>query len=225
MLPRDQMSILLTSPLFRGIAPEGVEELLRCIGTTVQSYGRQALIFSAGETARMGLVISGEVRILTEDLEGRQNVMARLVSPELFGEVFALSGRQSSVTAYTETGADVLFLRAENIVSVCSRSCDFHRIFLWNLLHRVAEKNVLLNRKIYCVGQRSTREKIIAFLSVYQQESGKTQFRVPMSRAEMADYLCVDRSALSAVLSQMHKEGLLSYERDNFILHTNTALQ
>ena len=140
--------------------------------------------------------MSGEISILMEDLEGRQNVIANVSAPDLFGEVFALAGVKSSVTAYTETGAEVLFLDVQRITEVCRESCAFHRQF----------------------GQRTTRDKVDAFLSAQQSREGRNPFVVPFNREQMADYLCVDRSALSLVLAQMKEEGLIEYHKNEFRL-------
>lgn len=219
MKNENNMQVLNSSPLWKDILPEDRENLLGCLGASRTAYGKKSTIWSSGDLVpRMGIVLSGEVRILMEDLEGRQNVLANISPPDLFGEVFALADAQSPVTAYTEAGAEVLFLDVKKVTRVCRDSCSFHRQFIWNLLQLVARKNVMLNQKIQCVGQRTTREKISAFLSLHQSRDGKNPFVVPYNRAEMADYLCVDRSALSQVLAQMQEEGLIEYRKNEFRL-------
>lgn len=213
------MQILQTSPLWKDIQPDDRTQLLGCLGASRAEYGKKSTIWSSGDLVpRMGLILSGEIRILMEDLEGRQNVLANISSPDLFGEVFALAGAQSPVTVYTESGAEVLFLDIQRVTSICKDSCSFHRQFVWNLLELVARKNVALNQKIQCVGQRTTKEKISAFLSMYQTREGRNPFEIPFNRSEMADYLCVDRSALSQVLAQMQDEGLIEYHKNEFRL-------
>jgi CRP-like cAMP-binding protein len=209
----------IQSPLWTDILPEDKEKLLACLGATLTKFGRKSIIWSSGDPVpRMGMVMSGEISILMEDLEGRQNVIANVSAPDLFGEVFALAGVKSPVTAYTETGAEVLFLDVQKITAVCRESCAFHRQFVWNLLQLVAGKNAALNQKIHCVGQRTTRDKVDAFLSAQQSREDKNPFTVPFNRAQMADYLCVDRSALSLVLAQMKEEGLIEYHKNEFRL-------
>lgn len=213
------MQILQTSPLWKDIQQDDRTQLLGCLGASRAEYGKKSTIWSSGDLVpRMGLILSGEIRILMEDLEGRQNVLANISSPDLFGEVFALAGAQSPVTVYTESGAEVLFLDIQRVTSICKDSCSFHRQFVWNLLELVARKNVALNQKIQCVGQRTTKEKISAFLSMYQTREGRNPFEIPFNRSEMADYLCVDRSALSQVLAQMQDEGLIEYHKNEFRL-------
>lgn len=220
------MQILETSPLWKEIQPDDRSQLLGCLGASRAEYGKKSTIWSSGDLVpRMGLVLSGEIRILMEDLEGRQNVLANISSPDLFGEVFALAGAPSPVTVYTESGAEVLFLDIQRVTSICRDSCSFHRQFVWNLLELVARKNVALNQKIQCVGQRTTKEKISAFLSMYQTREGRNPFTVPFNRSEMADYLCVDRSALSQVLAIMQDEGLIEYHKNEFLLCHLPAMQ
>lgn len=213
------MQVLMSSPLWKGILPEDREQLLECLGASRAGYGKKSTIWSSGDTVpRMGLILSGEIRILMEDLEGRQNVLANITPPDLFGEVFALADAQSPVTAFTESGAEVLFLDVQKVTGVCRESCRFHRQFIWNLLQVIARKNVALNQKIQCVGQRSTKEKISVFLSLHQSSQGINPFTISYNRSEMADYLCVDRSALSQVLAQMQDEGLIEYHKNQFRL-------
>ena len=215
----NNIQVIHTSPLWKEIQPEDRTQLLSCLGAQRVEYGRKSTIWSGGDLVpRMGLLLSGEIRILMEDLEGRQNVLANIIPPDLFGEVFALAGAQSPVTVYTENGAEVLFLDISRVTSICKDSCSFHRQFVWNLLELVARKNVALNQKIQCVGQRTTKEKISAFLSMHQSRAGINPFTVPFNRSEMADYLCVDRSALSLVLAQMQEEGLIEYHKNEFRL-------
>lgn len=210
---------ILSSPIWKDIDEEDRMQMLACLGASRIGYGKKSTLWSSGdEVPRMGMVISGEVRVVMEDLEGRENVIANLAAPDLFGEVFALAGAQSPVTVYTETGAEVLFLDIQKVTGICEKACGFHRQFVWNLLQLVARKNVLLNQKIQCVGQRTTKEKISAFLSLFQSKAGKNPFTIPFNRAEMADYLCVDRSALSLVLAQMQEEGLITYHKNEFNL-------
>lgn len=214
---QDQMVRVLTnSPLFDSIREEEIPNFLACLRGKPRAFGKSSTIFSIGDTAQMGIVLSGEVRIQTEDLEGRQSVLAVLKAPDLFGEVFALSQTRSSVTAFSEDGCEVLFLDAGLLTAVCGKACSFHRQFIWNLLYMVAQKNVALNGKIQCISQRTTREKVEAFLQSCRARAGKENFTIPFNRAEMADYLCVERSALSAVLSQMQKDKVISYQKNQF---------
>lgn len=211
--------VLTSSPLWKDISSEDQKQLLQCLGAANAEYGRKSTLWSSGdEVPRIGLILSGEIKILMEDLEGRQNVLANLRAPDLFGEVFAIAGEQSPVTVYTETGVEVLYLDVRRVTNICRESCSFHKQFVWNLLQLVARKNVSLNQKIQCVGQRTTKEKISAFLSMQQSRSGRNPFTIPFNRAEMADFLCVDRSALSQVLAQMQEEGLIEYHKNEFRL-------
>lgn len=216
-MQKDKITQIISgSPLFSSIHKEEIGPFLECLRVTTRKFGKGGILFSVGDPASMGIVLSGDVRIQTEDLEGRQSVLSVLRAPQLFGEVFALSHSVSSVTAYTEDGCEVMFLDVSCLTSVCGKACSFHRQFIWNLLHSVAEKNAELNRKILCISQRTTREKVEAFLQSCRTKAGKELFTIPFNRAQMADYLCVERSALSYVLSQMQKDRIISYHKNQF---------
>jgi CRP-like cAMP-binding protein len=212
---------IFASQLWKDILPDERISLLDCLGAARASYGKKSIIWSSGDpVTRFGIILSGEIRILMEDLEGRLNCLAYLHAPELFGEVFALAGSLSPVTVFSEIGAEVLFLDIHRVTTICSKSCGYHRQFVWNLLQQVAKKNVALSQKIQCVGQRTTKDKIASFLSMEHTRSGTNPFQIPFNRSEMADYLCVDRSALSLVLSQMQEDGLITYHKNEFrLLH------
>jgi len=83
----------------------------------------------------------------------------------------------------------------------------------------IAKKNMLLNQRIELLGKRSIREKLLSYLWARQKEMNKSRISLPFNRNELADYLCVDRSAMSRVLGQMKKEGLLNFKKNVFELH------
>lgn len=217
---------LFTSAIWKDISADDRIFLINCFGVIVRTYSKGDVIITSGDTVTsMGILLSGGAAVLTENIEGNRNVIAFLNPGDLFAEVFALSGEKSPVSVHAATDTEVAFLNIEKVTSVCKNSCAHHKQFVWNLLSIVARKNVALNEKIQCVGQRSIREKVSVFLSMRQKEAGQNPFYLRMSRQEMADYLCVDRSALSQVLSVMSREGWIEYNKDCFRLKRTDGSQ
>lgn len=163
----------------------------------------------------IGLVVSGCVQVVREDIDGRQNLMAELPEGELFGEVFACAGiLQSPVTVLAAKPSEVLHMNYRRIITSCPTACTFHSRLIENMLALMAQKNLLLNKKIEILSQRTTRARLLLFFDLHRH--GARCFTIPFSREELAAYLCVDRSAMSAELSRMQKEGLIRYNRCRF---------
>lgn len=210
---------LFTSAIWKDIRDEDRNSLVNCFGVTVRRYPKGGVIISSGDEVKsMGILLSGGAAVHTENIEGHRNVIAFLSPGDLFAEVFALSGEKSPVSVHAVSDSEAAFLDIEKVTHVCQSSCTFHKQFVWNLLTMIARKNVALNEKIQCIGQRSIREKVSVFLAMRQRETGKNPFYLQMNRQEMADYLCVDRSALSQILSVMSREGWIEYNKDCFRL-------
>lgn len=204
--------------LFKGIGVEDFETLQSCIEGSVQTYEKGAVIQLAGNPVKtIGLVVSGIVQIMQEDREGKQNLIAELPEGELFGEVFACAEvSHSPVTVFAAQSCEILHLNYRKVITTCSSVCPFHQKLIENMLTLIATKNLLLNQKIDILSRRTTRERLLLFFDYHRK--GARRFTVPFSREELAAYLCVERSAMSAELSKMQREGLISYERNRFQL-------
>lgn len=205
-----------SNPLFNGIGLEDFEVMLHCVEGRVQGYDKGAVIQLAGNPVKtVGLVISGIVQVTREDGDGKQNLMAELHEGELFGEVFACAGiSHSPVMVLASEPAQVLHLNYRKVITACSSVCSFHQKLIENMLALVAKKNLHLNQKIDILSKRTTRERLLLFFDYHRQ--GVRRFTIPFSREALAAYLCVERSAMSAELSKMQREGLIRYERNSF---------
>ena len=167
----------------------------------------------------MGIVLSGKVHIVREDYYGNRNIVA-IVSPgEMFGEVFACAGTDlMPVSVFAEEISEIMFIDLRSITATCGQGCESHDVISRNLLRIVSEKNLILNRKIDFLSKRSTREKLLSYLSAQAKRTRSAEFSIPFNRQELADFLCVDRSAMSAELSKMSRDGLIRYEKSRFRL-------
>lgn len=211
---------LSTSALFRGIARQDLAALLLCLSAEKRTYEKGSFVFWEGQAARhVGIVASGAVHVLREDYRGNRTLLSSIGPGELFGEAFACAGTQSlpvSVMAATQT--EVLLVDCRKIMCTCPSTCVFHQRVIENLLSILAQKSVAQNERLGILSQRTTREKVLAYLAEQAQKAGSSRFTIPFSRQELADYLCVERSAMSAELSRMRHDGLIEVNKREFCL-------
>ena len=207
--------------LFSGESPEEIKEMLSCLGAVTRSYGKGEIIYHAGECVHsMGLVLSGNVQIESDDVWGNHSVLDDITPGFFFAETYASLSKEPLMVNVVSAAAktEVLFLNIGRLLTTCTNSCTHHNRLIHNLLYIMAKKNLMLTRKIDHMGQRSIREKVMAYLSFESEKQKKKTFGIPFNRQQLADYLAVDRSALSAELSRMKKDGLIEFEKNLFTL-------
>ena len=208
-----------SGPLFAGISEEGVDQVLACLSARPRHFDKQAMLLRAGDAPVMGVVLAGSVHILQEDFWGNRSLRGRAGPGDLFAEAFACAGvlrLPVSVEACEPT--DVLLLDAGRLSAVCPAACPHHVQMIRNLLRLMAEKNVGLARKVEHMARRTTRDKLLSYLSAEARRSGGSAFSIPFNRQQLADYLAVDRSAMCSELSRLRDEGLLDFHRSAFVL-------
>ena len=208
----------LETPLFEGISPEERGAMLGCIGYHLASYARGEILHLEGEHLKhVGIVLSGSVDMVKEDFWGNRTLLVRAGPNELFGETFACGEDSLSVVTFLASeDARVLFLSFVRVMHSCTMACRFHHQLIENMVRIIAGKNRDLMRKVEVVSKRSIREKLLSYLSIQAQLRGSRYFEIPMGRVELAEYLCVDRSALTRELVKMKEDGLIDYDRNWF---------
>lgn len=215
------LKFLNRTPLFRGIREEDLPGLLNCLHAKVSSYRKQDIILLAGQpVSSVGVVLSGQVQVVREDFMGNRDIVAGLEPGDLFAESYSFVSADSlPVTVVSAADSEVLWVQGGRLASPCSAACRFHSKLIENMLSILASKNIMLNRKIEHLSRRTTREKLLSYLSEQAVRSGGREFDVPFTRQELADYLCVDRSAMSNELSKLRGEGVLQFRRNHFLLN------
>ena len=212
--------ILKATELFRGIGEADFEQLLSCLGARTVRYEKGRTVFSGGERIReFGVVLSGQVQVVQDDYYGNRSILAKIGPGNLFGESFAcaeIGALPVSVLALDES--ELLLIDRDRLASPCAKACGFHRGLIQNMLRIVAMKNIALTQKIEFTSKRTTREKLLAYLSAEAQRAGSGRFAIPFNRQELADYLSVERSAMSAELSKLRNQGVLKYRKNEFEL-------
>lgn len=218
-----EYSILQNTALFRGIEESDREAIVSCLTNGVRECEKNEVILLAGDPVEwIGVVLKGRVQVVKEDLFGNRSIVTELSAGDIFGESLACAQvRQSPVSVIASTDCKVMRLSAERLLTPCPAMCGHHSTLLRNMMQLLAEKNVYLNRKMEILSQKTTREKMMAYLGEQAQRQGTYSPVIPFSREELADFLCVNRSALSKELGRMQKENIIRFHRNQFILSTD----
>ncbi len=211
---------LKKTSLFRGTSEEELPTLLDCLAPTTREYAKNELILRQGEdVSAVGLVLSGRAQIIEEDFWGNRSILADAWPGDLFAEAYAfLPGELLRVSVVAAEPTSVMLLDGKRMLEVCSSACRFHTRLVQNILAESARKNLALTRKVSHMSKRSTREKLLSYLSGQALGAGSDVFEIPFNRQQLADYLCVDRSAMSSELCKMRDEGLLVFDKNRFQL-------
>lgn len=217
---REFMPVIMRSSLFAGIAAADVPPMLTCLSARSDSYKKGAFVLRAGSRAtQVGLVLQGSVHVIKEDFWGRRMLIAEATASDLFAEAYCcVRTEELPVGVVAAEAARILFLDYQKVVAICSNSCAFHARLIRNMLEILAQKNMFLTQKMEHMARRTTREKLLSYLSAQAVKAGSANFSIPFNRQQLADYLSVDRSAMSNELSKMQDEGLLTFSRNAFTL-------
>lgn len=212
--------ILRNSPFFQGMTEEEILSVLHCVNATVQHKKKDAYILRVGDsTESMGLVLSGSVLVLQEDLWGHRNIIHRIGPGEYFAEPFAATaGSVLNVSVVADEDSQIMLLNMERFLKTCPHACAHHSRMVRNLVSVMAKRVLDLNEKLTHMAKRSTREKLLSYLSAESMRQGKLSFTIPYDRQQLADYLSVERAAMSVELGKLQKEGLLKTNRNHFEL-------
>ena len=211
------IEILKLCPLFYGIEENEIIKMLSCLGMRLESFEKKQTIFSKGSFAKcIGVVLTGSVQVSSVDYCGNRNILSVLEPSAVFGEEFACAEKNIPVSIIADEDSDILFIDCNSVLHTCSNHCAFHQQLIFNLMKDLAEKTVIFHERIEVTSKRTTREKLMAYLMLTAEKKGKKNFNIPFDRQELADYLEVDRSGLSAEIGKMTKEGIIKC-RKNYI--------
>ena len=204
-------AILSRCPLFAGVVPEEMGLMLNCLGAREREIPKGEPVFLEGDPAGfIGVALEGAVQVVRDDYYGTRSVLTVIQPGEIFGEAFSCAGVETMpVSAFALKGSKILWLDCKRMLTVCSNACQFHNRMVANLLQAVARKNLALSRKIQFMSQRTTKEKIMAYLLDQAKTQGSSEFTIPHDRQALADFLGVERSAMSAEIGKLKKAGIL----------------
>jgi CRP-like cAMP-binding protein len=213
-------TILKKVKLFQGLSEQELESVLKCLNAKAHIYKKDSIITLNGDKVKdVGVIMSGSIMIIKEDAAGRQNILAHLSESDTFGEVFACAGiKKSPVTVTASAESEVLFVEYRRLITTCNSSCVFHAKIIQNMLQLIAQKSLELNKKIDYLIINSMRQKLVMYMLEQYDIHQNNNFEIPLNRSELADFLNVDRSAMSRELSRMRNDGLVTFCKNKFTL-------
>ena len=210
--------ILSQCPLFSGISRQEMGLMLNCLDGKITGVAKGNPVFLEGDPARfVGVVLSGTVQIVRDDYYGNRSVLTMVSPGGLFAEAFACADVETlPVSVIALQNCSVLLLDCKRVLTGCSNACPFHSRLVRNLLQGIAQKNLMLTSKIRCMSQKTTQEKLMEFLLEQAKQQGSAEFVIPYDRQALADYLGVERSAMSAEISKLKKAGRIDCSGSRF---------
>ncbi|WP_077610376.1 Crp/Fnr family transcriptional regulator [Clostridium sp. Marseille-P2415] len=216
----EYLPVLKKSSLFSGVRPDEINAMLKCLSARQKHFKKEEFIIRSGDYIHsVGMVLSGTALIIQEDFWGRRTIISEVMPGTLFAETYAcLSSLPIEMSVISDSECDVLFLDFNKILTVCTSACTFHTRLIQNFLSSIARRNLTLTKKMQHMSKKTIREKLLSYLSAESLKSNASTFDIPFNRQQLADYLSIDRSALSNELSKLQAEGILTYKKNRFTL-------
>ena len=214
------ISVLKHCGLFQDIEEENLIAMLGCLGAKIINVRKNEVIFAEGEPAKyIGIILSGAVQMVQDDFYGNRTIVTQMEEYGLFGESFACAGMDSlPVSFLSSKDCEVMLIDCSRITNTCCNACAFHKQIIFNLLQLVAKKNLDFHQKIEITSKRTTREKLMAYLLSVAKQANSNSFCIPYDRQGLADYLGVERSAMSAEISKLRREGIIACQKNQFTI-------
>lgn len=217
---KNYFDILKKTALFGSFEDNELEKILICLQAKTKTYDKHEVIFEQGTHAKhLGIVLSGSIQINKIDYFGNKTIVAKVGQGKIFAESFACADTKSlPVNVISNEKSEIMLIECSKIISTCQNSCNFHNRLIYNLLHIVSDKNLLLNQKVEILSQRTTKEKLVVYLLDQAKENNSNEFTIPFDRQGLADFLSVERSAMAAEIGKLRDEGFLETNKSFFKL-------
>ena len=212
--------ILKKCPLFEGIEDEELKRMLTCLGAKVVEYGKKQVIFSEGTAPTyIGLMLEGAAHVEQIDYYGNRTILEKIGAGDVFAEAFACADIEHlPLDIIADAPSSVMLIGCSHILRTCENHCAHHQQLIYNLMRDIANKTIVYHQKMEITSKRTTREKLLAYLTLVSKKQGSSRFEIPFNRQELADYLEVERSGLSAEISKMKNDGIINNRKNYFEL-------
>lgn len=208
----------LELPLFQSLSDQELEQMKTSGCLRTASYKKNDIIFSTGSTvSEIGIVLSGSVNVENIDFWGNKSILGNMNEGHIFAETYALCREPMMVDAVAASNCEILFLNL-NVLQEKNCTSSWYSKIQRSLLAMCSRKNLMLSERIFCTSSKTVRSRLLTYLSAQSRKHGNHRFQIPFDRQQMADYLNLDRSALSKELSRMKKEGILDFHKNEFVL-------
>lgn len=214
------ISILKTNPLFRNLAENEIEAMLGCMQAKVKYFSKGEYVFRQGDSMeQITILLEGRLHVQSDDYWGNRTILNVIYPGEMFGEAYVMQPDALFLNdAVAVENCTVAFFDFGRMTTACSTSCSFHHALIHNLFLAISQKNRRLVQKLEHISKRSTKEKLLSYLSEQSKLQGSDSFTIPFNRQQLADFLSVDRSAMSNELCKLRDEGMLEFNKNSFKL-------
>ncbi len=204
--------------LFAEIGADDLSVLLTCLGARSKHYKKKEIVLLVEDRVDcVGIVVRGALMVIKEDFAGSRSIIDRIEQYEIFGESLVCAGIATSpVTVVAAEDTEIMWIQFNRILSTCTSSCAFHTRLIGNMIKSLAVRNLQMNLKMEVTSKRNIRDKLMSYLLQHAERSRSFDFIIPLNRSELADYIYVDRSALSRELSRMKDEGMIDFKKNHF---------
>lgn len=217
---KNYIHILKRTKLFAGVGDDEISAMLSCLGARMKNYKKGEYVLRQGEhLSDIIVLVEGTLHIQKDDYWGNRSILGQVTVGEMFGEAYVApeSGALINDVVATEDSA-VIFFDVKRVITTCSSACRFHATVVQNMFFAISEKNRKLVQKLGHMSKRTTREKLISYLSEEAKKQNSSDFTIPFNRQQLADFLSVDRSAMSNELCKMRDEKLIEFDKNRFKL-------
>ncbi len=212
--------VLEKTRIFAGVSEEDIFSMLSCLDARLCIYKKGAYVLRQGERiSDLMVLVDGTLHIQRDDYWGNRSILEQIAAGEMFGEAY-LSPESDVLlndVIAVENSAVMLF-NGKKLLTTCPSACRFHSRIVQNIFFAVSEKNRKLVQKLGHMSRRSTREKLLSYLSEEAVRQGSPRFSIPFNRQQLADFLSVDRSAMSNELGKLRDAGFLKFDKNYFEL-------
>ena len=212
--------VLKKTQIFMGVSEDEIGSMLSCLSARLCTYKKGECVLSQGQhLSEITVLVQGGLHIQRDDYWGNRSILGKISVGDMFGEAYIApeSGVLLNDVIAIEDST-VIFFNVNKMITTCSSSCPFHRTVVQNMFFAIAEKNRRLVQKLGHMSKRTTREKLISYLSEEAKKHNSGGFDIPFNRQQLADFLSVDRSAMSNELCKMRDEGLIRFKKNRFEL-------
>ena len=202
---------MFKTAMFRGLLPSDIQKITNCLRIKKEKFNTNEMIMSyTGNSTKIGVVISGTVDLVSDSYDGSRIVLERYGENARFGELFSPFARSENPCIIASSSCEVLLFQSKNLLSPCEHACDFHDLFLNNIIQLLTEKIRTQSERIEVLSSRSLRGKLMTYFETQANAENSRSFTLPFSLYALADYISVDRCAMQREMKKMRDEGLIA---------------
>ena len=205
--------------LFNNISEDEQQSMLYCFKTTTKKYNSGEIIcFYDEDDKGIGIIESGNAKVVCNLSNGSQTILEYLTEGDIFGQLFYYYAGRENITVEATSQCYVRYIDYDHIIKRCSKACAHHSQLVNNVLMMMSDKTQNICEHLEVLSQRTIREKLMSFFEILSSQQGSNTFEIPFTISAMADYLSVDRSAMSREISKMREQGILTMKKRKITL-------